>query len=87
MAGVTESCTSYIKTTVDIFFSGDTVCCARCPLLETYARKQCRKTGEYIVDDRVVGGWCPLVGVDPQSGETIKYSIFERTIINNEETE
>ena len=58
--------TDYIKRTVDIFFSGDTVCCARCPLLETYARKQCRKTGEYIVDDRGVGGWCPLV--DPENG-------------------
>jgi hypothetical protein len=36
-------------------------------LLETYARKQCRKTGEYIIDDRIVGGWCPLI--DPETGE------------------
>ena len=58
-------CTSYITRTVDIHFTGD-ICCARCPLLETYARKQCRRTGEYILDDRIVGGWCPLR--DPETG-------------------
>jgi len=62
-----SNCLSYVKRTVEIPFSGDTVCCARCPLLETYARKQCRKTGEYIIDDRIVGGWCPLI--DPETGE------------------
>ena len=62
-----SSCLTYKTRTVDINFTGDTVCCARCPLLETYARKQCRRTGEYISDDRVVGGWCPLV--DPATGE------------------
>ena len=61
------TCTQYVSRTVEISFTGDTVCCARCPLLETYARKQCRKTGEYILDDRGVGGWCPLT--DPQTGE------------------
>ena len=61
-----SSCTSYITRTVDIHFTGDSICCARCPLLETYARKQCRRTGEYILDDRVVGGWCPLR--DPETG-------------------
>lgn len=61
-----DKCLTYTKRTVEINFTGETVCCARCPLLETYAREQCRKTGEYIVDDRVVGGWCPLV--DPETG-------------------
>ena len=61
-----SACLEYIKRTVDIHFTGDTVCCARCPLLETYARKQCRRTGEYILDDRAVGGWCPLR--DPETG-------------------
>lgn len=55
-----QGCTTYQKRWAEIYFPGDTVCCARCPLLETYARKQCRKTGEYIVDDRVPGIWCPL---------------------------
>ena len=72
----TESkCLSYIKRTVELTFTGE-VCCARCPLLETYARKQCRKTGEYILDDRTVGGWCPLV--NPDTGE--REGIFYQTI-------
>ena len=66
MATESQSLT-YVKRTVEITFSGETVCCARCPLLETYSRKQCRKTAEYIVDDRTVGGWCPLV--NPDTGE------------------
>ncbi len=66
MATESQSLT-YTKRTVEITFSGETVCCARCPLLETYSRKQCRKTAEYIVDDRTVGGWCPLV--NPDTGE------------------
>ena len=64
---VAEQLTTYTRRTVEISFSGETVCCGRCPLLETYARKQCRKTGEYIVDDRTVGGWCPLI--NPETGE------------------
>ena len=66
MATESQSLT-YTKRTVEITFSGETVCCARCPILETYSRKQCRKTGEYIVDDLTVGGWCPLV--NPDTGE------------------
>lgn len=66
---------SYVKRTVEISFTGD-VCCARCPLMETYSRKQCRKSGEYIVDDRAVGGWCPLI--NPETGEPD--GIFYQTI-------
>lgn len=55
-----NGCDTYITRYVDIHFTGTEVCCARCPLLETYARKQCRRTGEYILDDRGVGYWCPL---------------------------
>lgn len=51
----------YTAATVEIFFPEDRVCCAFCPLMETYARKQCRRTGEYIADDRGVGYLCPLV--------------------------
>jgi len=50
----------YTKATVEIGFPEDRVCCAFCPMLETYARKQCRRTGEYIADDRYVGYYCPL---------------------------
>ena len=61
MAKDESSCLSYQKRWVDINFTGEDVRCSLCPLLETYARKQCRRTGEYILDDRVVGRWCPLV--------------------------
>lgn len=55
-----DSCTEYTVRWVELPFTGTTVCCALCPLLETYARKQCRRTGEYIVNERGVGYWCPL---------------------------
>ena len=50
----------YTEAQVSIFFPEGHVCCDLCPLLETYARKQCRKTGEYLVDTRGVGFNCPL---------------------------
>lgn len=57
MAG---GCTKYTTATVLIHFPEGKVCCDLCPLMETYARKQCRRTGEYLVDSRVTGAWCPL---------------------------
>lgn len=66
---------TYVKRTLDLNFTGE-VCCARCALLETYSRKQCRATAEYIVDDRAIGGWCPLV--NPETGE--REGIFYQTI-------
>lgn len=51
----------YTKTTVEIYFPEDMVCCDFCPLLETYARKQCRRTGEYIANSRTIGYNCPLI--------------------------
>ena len=56
-----SGCTKYAKAAVEIFFPDGHVCCGLCPLMETYARKQCRRTGEYIVDDRGRGMWCPLI--------------------------
>jgi len=50
----------YTKATVDIFFPEGKACCDLCPLLETYARKQCRRTGEYLIDTRMIGYYCPL---------------------------
>lgn len=55
-----EGVTSYTKATVELFFSNGNVCCELCPLMETYARKQCRRTGEYLLDTRYRGLWCPL---------------------------
>ena len=56
-----ESCLHYVKATVDVNFPADRVCCGLCPLLETYSRLQCRRTGEYLWDKALVGMYCPLV--------------------------
>lgn len=54
-------CTKYTEATVSIFFEKDHIACQFCPILETYARNQCRRTGEYILDIRyTVGHYCPL---------------------------
>lgn len=62
---------SYVRATVDIFFPGGDVCCEFCPLMETYARKQCRRTGEYLLNTRARGIWCPLQ-IDEQITEVNK---------------
>ena len=74
-----SSCTSYTEKWVNIFFTDDEVKCRFCPLLETYSRKQCRRTGEYITNDNVVGYWCPLMSADkggriviPETGEVLQ---------------
>lgn len=64
----------YEKRLIDIYFPPDRVCCALCPLMETYSRKQCRRTGEYIVDDRNPGYWCPLMD---ETGKRINYYNIE----------
>lgn len=56
-----NSCTSYISAGVVIHFpESEGIQCELCPCLETYARKQCRLTGEYLADGYLVGGLCPL---------------------------
>ena len=50
----------YEKATVDIYFEENHIACRFCPLLETYARDQCRGTGEYILDRSTIGYDCPL---------------------------
>ena len=51
----------YATASVEIHFPEGHVWCDMCPLLETYARKQCRRTGEYLLDTRVTVGFdCPL---------------------------
>lgn len=78
MAAETKNCLSYSERWVNIFFTDDEVCCKYCPLLETYSRKQCRRTGEYITNDNIAGYWCPLLKADekgnivnPETGEVL----------------
>lgn len=58
---MTNGILKYVEAKVSIFFEPDHVSCQFCPMLETYARNQCRRTGEYIVDTRGMGRYCPLV--------------------------
>lgn len=55
-----EGVLKYEVATVSIFFEDGKASCQYCPLLETYSRNQCRKTGEYLSDTRRRGNWCPL---------------------------
>ena len=50
----------YAEATAKIYFPEGHVCCDLCPFMETYSRKQCRQTGEYLLDTRTIGNWCPL---------------------------
>lgn len=50
----------YTRATVEVFFPENRVACMYCPMLETYARNQCRRTGEYLVDTRTIGYECPM---------------------------
>mgnify|MGYP000053603471 CR=1 FL=1 len=63
-----RGCLHYVHTTVSIYFDPEHFDCAHCPLLETYARKQCRRTGEYIIDDRLTGAYCPLMIQEDDNG-------------------
>lgn len=69
--------THYEKRLIDLYFPPDKVCCALCGLMETYSRKQCRRTGEYIVDDRTTGYWCPLMTKD---GKRVNYYCEEENL-------
>lgn len=56
----------YHHTTVDIYFPEGEMKCRYCPLLETYSRNMCRRTGEYIVDTNGIGWNCPLNVLDEE---------------------
>lgn len=64
MAEKVVTSADYTRVSLDITFPKDRVCCQLCPLLQTYSRNQCMRTGELISDIKGVGGWCPLVNDD-----------------------
>ena len=59
-------CLLYTEAQAKIFFPENKVCCEFCPIMETYARKQCRLTGEYLADTRTIGYMCPLKFIEKQ---------------------
>ena len=61
-----NSCLWYTEAQATIFFPENNVCCDFCALMETYARKQCRLTGEYLADTRTIGYMCPLKFIEKQ---------------------
>jgi hypothetical protein len=61
-----NSCLWYTEAQISIYFPEGKVCCDLCPLMETYSRKQCRKTGEYLADTRTIGYMCPLKFIEKQ---------------------
>lgn len=69
MAKMINGVLEYVEAQVNIFFEPEHVACAYCPMLETYARNQCRRTGEYILDTRyTVGHYCPLIIKEANNG-------------------
>ena len=64
----------YTEAQATIYLPEGQVCCDLCPLMETYARKQCRRTGEYLLDTRTIGYNCPLKFIEKQE-ETNNESI------------
>lgn len=58
---MTDGVTEYTTAVAYIHFQKGEEKCLYCPFLETYSRDMCRQTGEYIVDRRVRGKWCPLI--------------------------
>ena len=65
-----NSCLWYTEAQAKIFFPENKVCCEFCPIMETYARKQCRLTGEYLADTRTIGYMCPLKFIEKQEENT-----------------
>lgn len=59
---------------VSLFFPAGHIECNLCPLLETYSRRECRRTGEYLPSWLLRGYFCPLevpgeLITDPNTGE------------------
>ena len=67
-------CLWYTEAQAKIFFPENKVCCEFCPIMETYARKQCRLTVEYLADTRTIEYMCPLKFIEKQE-ETNNESI------------
>lgn len=65
-----SGCTEYCLTVAKIAFWDGPPRCEACPCMETYARKQCRLTGEYLADTKGRGHLCPLIDIDKEDKET-----------------
>ena len=63
----------YTKSTVEISFPEDDICCYRCPLMGTEykpEREYCKRTGEYLPAPRdIIGFDCPLKFEEANDGQ------------------
>lgn len=71
MKGFESGIRYYTKATCEVYFPEDRVACMYCPMLETYSRNQCRRTGEYLVDTRTIGYECPLKFKEENNGANV----------------
>lgn len=76
MNGLRSGVKYYTKANVDVFFPENKISCMFCPMLETYARNQCRRTGEYLVDTRTIGYDCPLKFETEERNDDLSESRF-----------
>lgn len=53
--------TEYTTARTEINFVKGEERCKYCPMLQTYSRPYCQRTGELIVDTMGRGIWCPLI--------------------------
>lgn len=63
-----NGCADYTNAKVNIYFQKGEERCKYCPLLQTYSRNQCMRTGELIVDTQGRGIWCPLEFEEDNNG-------------------
>lgn len=66
-----------VECRVSLYFPDGHIECSLCPLLETYSRRQCRRTGEYLLSNQIRGMYCPLelpgdLIVDAETGAIIE---------------
>lgn len=64
-----NGCTEYTEAIVKIYFAKGEERCQYCPMFETYSRDKCNRTGEYVVDRRGRGMWCPLEFITKEGTE------------------
>lgn len=75
MATRTEEIYIPCECRVSIFFPAGHIECDICPLLQTYSRRQCMRTGELIPAWQKRGYYCPLETPDelmPPEADEVK---------------
>ena len=68
----------YLAVSATVVFDIHHFACDFCPLEETYSRKQCRMTGEYLIDGKGRGAFCPLeASLTPEQRDQIAKANYD----------